>query len=187
MLIVKLGGSLVKSGSLSSCLDAIDNKYRNRPVAIVPGGGEFADQVRFAQKLWRFDDYTAHQMALLAMQQMALMFKGLKPHFVIASTSEAVRNQVGIGKTVIWSPSISELETAGIQSSWDATSDSLAAWLANELLADELILVKSASIKKGLTLDELMGQNIVDKAFCGFVEQSAYKITIINNKKFLNG
>ena len=187
MLIVKLGGSLLKSASLSRCLDALDRNYRNRPVAIVPGGGAFADQVRAAQREWRFDDKSAHRMALLAMQQMALLLKALKPHFVIAATSSDVRFLVNKSETVIWSPSIIELDIAGIPSNWDVTSDSLAAWLSNELQADELILVKSAFIKAGYTLSVLAEQGIVDKAFCDFAKQSAYKITITNHESFLNG
>ncbi|MGR8978514.1 MAG: amino acid kinase family protein [Gammaproteobacteria bacterium] len=184
MLIVKLGGSLVKSQSLGRCLDVVDSKYRNREVAIVPGGGAFADQVRIAQKEWRFDDDTAHRMALLAMQQMALLFRGLKPHFVIASASESVRSLTDLGKTVIWSPSLTELDNAGIRSNWDVTSDSLAAWLANELSAEELILVKSAPVKTGVSPVEMMGRHIVDKAFIDFAARSVYKITIINHERF---
>lgn len=184
MLIIKLGGSLLESASLSLCLDTVDRKYRNRPVAIVPGGGAFADQVRAAQKQWRFDNNTAHRMALLAMQQMALLFRGLKPHFVIASSSADVRSLAAEGKTVIWSPSIAELDNAGIQAKWDVTSDSLAAWLANELLADELILVKSAFVTQNHSLAELTKQGFIDKAFCSYAAHSAYKITIINHESF---
>ncbi len=36
-------------------------------VVIVSGGGPFADQVRDAQKRWKFNDQQAHQIALHAM------------------------------------------------------------------------------------------------------------------------
>jgi aspartokinase-like uncharacterized kinase len=151
-------------------------------VVIVPGGGAFADQVRLAQQHWQFDDNTAHHMALLAMQQMALMIKGLKPEFVIAHAVAAIHEALNRQKTVIWSPDIIELDSAGIPSSWDITSDSLAAWLANELSATELILIKSATIDANLSLHQLAEQHIVDKAFCNFVAQAAFKIRIVNAK-----
>lgn len=180
MIIIKLGGSLSCSDALVNCLDEVEKNYQGRAVVIVPGGGAFADQVRLAQQYWQFDDTTAHHMALLAMQQMALMFKGLKPGFAIAPTVAAIQNPLNRRKTVIWSPDIIELDSAGIQPSWDITSDSLAAWLAGTLSATELILIKSAAIDAGLSLQQLAEQQIVDRAFCDFVAQAEFKTRIIN-------
>jgi aspartokinase-like uncharacterized kinase len=180
MIIIKLGGSLSYSGALVNSLNAVEKNYQGRAVVIVPGGGAFADQVRLAQQHWQFDDTIAHHMALLAMQQMALMFKGLKPGFAMAYTVSAIQEQLSRQKIVIWSPDIIELDNAGIPASWDITSDSLAAWLAKTVSASELILIKSAAIDADLSLQQLAKQNIVDKAFCDLVAQAAFKIQIIN-------
>lgn len=180
IIIIKLGGSLSRSDTLVNCLNAVEKNCQGRAVVIVPGGGAFADQVRLAQQHWQFDDITAHHMALLAMRQMALMFNGLKPDFAIAHTVSAIHDQLNRKKTVIWSPDIVELDNAGIEASWDITSDSLAAWLAKTLSATELILMKSVVIDANLSLQQLAEQDIVDKAFCEFVEQAAFKIHIIN-------
>lgn len=184
MIVVKLGGSLAHSGALIKCLDAIEQKYQGGAVVIVPGGGAFADQVRIAQNHWQFDDKTAHAMALLAMQQMALMLKGLKPDFAIAGSISTIQEQLSQQKVVIWSPDIIELDNAGIQATWDITSDSLAAWLAKALSAKELMLVKSANINSSFSIRELAEQNIVDKAFCDFLAHTSFKITIINEQSF---
>jgi 5-(aminomethyl)-3-furanmethanol phosphate kinase len=180
LTVIKLGGSLSRSDALLNCLDALEKNYQGSAAVIVPGGGAFADQVRLAQQHWQFDDTTAHHMALLAMQQMALMLKGLKPGFTIAYTIGAIHDQLSRKKTVIWSPDIGELDNAGIAASWDITSDSLAAWLAKTLSATELILIKSAAINGSLSLDQLAEQDIVDKAFCDFVAQAAFKTRLIN-------
>ncbi|PPK75303.1 amino acid kinase family protein [Methylobacter tundripaludum] len=186
IIIIKLGGSLSRSDTLVNCLNAVEKNYQGRAVVIVPGGGAFADQVRLAQQQWQFDDTTAHHMALLAMQQMALMFKGLKPDFAIADTVLAIQDQLDRKKTVIWSPDIIELDNAGIEASWDITSDSLAAWLAKTVLATELILIKSAAIDAELSLHQLAEQNIVDKAFCDFVTQAAFKTQVINAQSWVD-
>jgi aspartokinase-like uncharacterized kinase len=180
LTIIKLGGSLSRTDSLINCLNTVEKNYRGRAAVIVPGGGAFADQVRLAQQHWQFDDHTAHHMALLAMQQMALMFKGLKPDFVITHTVGAIQAQLDRKQVVIWSPDISELDNAGIKASWDITSDSLAAWLAKTLSANELILIKSAVIDTNLSLNQLAEQQIVDEAFCDFVAQAAFKTRIVN-------
>lgn len=184
MIIIKLGGSLAKTNALMNCLHAVDTRYWAQGAVIVPGGGAFADQIRFAQEHWHFDDHTAHRMALLAMGQMALMFKGIKPNFQIAGSIPAIQKGLEQNKTVIWSPDAAELDRAGIKHSWDVTSDSLAAWLANTLSASELILVKSATIDAERNLAELTRNNVVDPSFCDFVSGCAYKITIINYQDF---
>jgi len=184
MIIVKLGGSLSRSDTLVKCLNSVEQKYPDRAVVIVPGGGAFADQVRLAQHRWQFDDKTAHRMAILAMQQMAFLIKGLKGNFSIARSVTDIRKKLHQQKTVIWSPDIVELDNAAIQASWDITSDSLAAWLAMALSARELILVKSAMIDENLSLQQLAKQNIVDEGFCDFVMRATFKIQVISQQHF---
>lgn len=185
MIVVKLGGSLSRSGALLDCLNAVEKKYRSRAVVIVPGGGGFADQVRLAQRQWQLDDNTAHSMAILAMQQTALMFKGLKPDFAIAHNVEAIRRLLSKQKVVVWSPDIIELNNAGIPANWDITSDSLAAWLGKTLSAAELILIKSATIDGKLNLQQLEEQGIVDKAFRNFIEKAPFGTYIINAQSWV--
>ncbi|MBL1264011.1 uridylate kinase [Candidatus Methylomicrobium oryzae] len=183
MIVVKLGGSLEAAGTLADCLAAIERKFAGRAVAVVPGGGLFADRVRAAQQRWRFSDSTAHRMAIVAMQQMALLCNGLKPDWRIISRVADFGRFTGIS---IWSPDPDELDKAGVPATWDITSDSLAAWLAGRLSAEELILVKSAAIDAGTSLAELAERQVVDKAFCAYLADARFKITLINQST-LNG
>ena len=184
MIVVKLGGSLSKADTLVNCLNKLEQNYIDSAVVIVPGGGAFADQVRVAQQHWQFDDATAHKMAILAMQQMALLIKGLKSNFSIAYSVTDILKQAAQQKIVIWSPDIVELDNAAIKASWDISSDSLAAWLAGRLSARELVLVKSALIDKRLNLQQLTESGIIDQGFCDFVGQGGFKISIVNQQYF---
>ncbi|NOS73936.1 MAG: uridylate kinase [Methyloglobulus sp.] len=186
MIVIKLGGSLLQSGLFQQCLDQIESCYQGRTVVIVPGGGVFADQVRSVQQHWQFDDRTAHLMAILAMQQMALLIKGLKPGFKIAASISEINKQSNQHNAVIWSPDVVELDSAGIPSSWDITSDSLAAWLAKTLGADELILVKSVNIDIDFDVLKLVQQQIVDVAFHKFIQHTSFTINIIHAENFLS-
>ncbi|MFZ2725549.1 MAG: uridylate kinase [Methylococcaceae bacterium] len=185
MRIIKLGGSLLHAQTLLHCLNRIEKQYSENTV-IVSGGGIFADQVRLTQQQWGFDDTTAHEMALLAMQQMALLFKGLKPNFALAHQSESILKLLaGQAHTpVIWSPDIAELNRAAIAPTWQITSDSLAAWLAKSLSARQLILVKSTPINPRLTLQELINQGIIDEAFSDFVAHAPFTLAIYNSENF---
>lgn len=180
MVVVKLGGSLAGSKVLGECLIKVAKRYRDQSMVIVPGGGAFADQVRKAQAEWHFDDVTAHRMAILAMQQMALLYHGLQPKFPLAGVLAEIRSALSDYRVVIWSPNVAELEQAGVHSCWDVTSDSLAAWLAGQLSADELILVKSAKIDSSFNLAELVCQEVVDRAFYEYFNPDRQSLTVIN-------
>jgi aspartokinase-like uncharacterized kinase len=183
MRVIKLGGSLSKSQALAACLKKIaDDATTTEKTVIVPGGGDFAEQVRIAQQQWQFNDEIAHEMAILAMQQMALLFKGLQSNFKLCHAIAEI-NQATASTPLIWSPSITELNTAGICASWNVTSDSLAAWLATQLAAKQLILVKAAPIASG-NLAQLSQQGIIDSAFAGFVAHADFTIHILNQDRF---
>lgn len=179
--VVKLGGSLLSARVLPACLAKLAD-YPGR-VFIVPGGGVFADQVRAAQRQWEFDDTAAHRMAILAMQQMAWLFHSLRPDFVVF---EKVADAGDCAKEAIWSPCLQELEQAGIAASWDITSDSLAAWLAGQVAANELVLVKSCPIEPETPLARLQQQGIIDAGFVKFVNHAGFKTTVINKDRFLS-
>jgi aspartokinase-like uncharacterized kinase len=180
VVIIKVGGSLAHSEHLRTCLQRVAKLFANQAVIIVPGGGVFADQVRSLQQHWHFDDTTAHTMALLAMQQMALFYQSIHPEFKIISHSQDIKQQYCVHKKLLWSPNISELEAAKINPSWDVTSDSLAAWLANTLPTKKLILIKSAPIDPSLSFAELAQRDIIDKSFCTMISNANYPIKIIH-------
>lgn len=179
--VIKLGGSLLKASVLPACLNVVE-RYPGK-ILIVPGGGVFADQVRLAQGKLGFDDLAAHRMAILAMQQMALLFNSLKPHFVLFC---AMSQLDALPKVAIWSPDVNELDQAGIAASWDVTSDSLAAWVAGQVRADELLLVKSCSLTDDLSLLDLQQQGIIDAGFLHFVAETGFKVTVTNKERFLS-
>src|SRR5262249_8927644 len=78
-IVVKLGGSVIRSPELSSWLDAI--AASRGPIVVVPGGGALADEVRASQARLGFGDPAAHRMALLAMDQLAWAVAGLRTGF----------------------------------------------------------------------------------------------------------
>lgn len=179
MRVVKLGGSLLETGKLFDCLKHI--VAQNQQTVVVCGGSVFADTVRSAQKKWRFNDVAAHEMALLAMQQNALMCQSLQPEFVLFSKTQTFQNQ----HFSIWSPDIEELNADNIAPSWEITSDSLSAWLAKKLKAEKLIVVKPDKIEPSDTPFDLMELEIVDDAFPDFVEDAPFELEVMSAWKFL--
>lgn len=143
--VVKLGGSLWNGPALRPWLAALAGE-RARRIVIVPGGGPFADAVRNAQPVLGYGASAAHRMAILGMEQYGLALLDLQPELHPART---VADMMRAGGTAVWLPSALAAE-ADVEESWDVTSDTLAAWLAERLGAERLVLVKSALLPPGL-------------------------------------
>jgi aspartokinase-like uncharacterized kinase len=171
MIVLKLGGSLANSGGLTACLAVLAAPRGD--VVVVPGGGVFADAVREAQPRFGFSDRAAHRMALLAMEQYALMLVDRLPRLRPCRTLEEMRQAVQAGRPAIWLPTTMALADPTIPQSWDVTADSLAAWLARRLGAERLVLVKSVAAPRPLDIDALAASGLVDTAFPSFVDGAA--------------
>jgi len=138
--VVKLGGSLHDSPELAGWLRML--AYAGGRIVVVPGGGPYADTVRAAQMRVGISDAAAHHMALLAMDQYALMLCDLQPNLVPAASTQEIAKAIAHGLTPIWLPSKMSLKAPDIPKNWSVTSDSLSAWLAHHLGAEALALVK---------------------------------------------
>ncbi len=175
--VIKIGGSLASSFTLPEWLSALDKVPGQ--LIIVPGGGAFADAVRQAQNDMGFDDFAAHRMALLAMEQYGVALASQAPRLSPASTPAAIQRAWRLGKIPVWAPAHMLAAVTPVPPSWDATSDSLAAWLAGELRATRLLLIKSADVAaNGVTLAELTASGLADRLFPAFAGKSGADIYV---------
>jgi dihydroneopterin aldolase len=169
--IVKLGGSFALSPHLRNWLQAIADCAGH--VVLVPGGGPFAEAVREMQPAIGFDDDTAHRMALLAMEQYGCVLQQLCPQSELASAPEEIRRLVAEAKVPVWLPAQMVLGEKDIPSSWQVTSDSLAAWLAGKIGAKQVVLVKQVEpATASIRADALAAGGIVDGLFPRFLKAS---------------
>jgi 5-(aminomethyl)-3-furanmethanol phosphate kinase len=180
-LVVKLGGSLYhRVPVLVPILMAAE-----RPLVIVPGGGPFANAVREA----RIDDDTAHWMAIAAMEQFGLY---------MASYGLPVTDSLAVpGHPVVLLPYRCLREKDPLPHSWDVTSDTIAAWVADSLGLDLLLLKSVDGISEENSLLETvttqLATDVVDPAFLPFVFQKKIAVSIINGsypervRRFLAG
>lgn len=163
-VVVKLGGSVVRSAELPAWLDVI--AASRRPIVIVPGGGALADEVRAAQARLGFGDAAAHRMALLAMDQLAWAVGGLRAGFEVGDTEEALRASLAHGRVAVWAPYSLVAGRSDIPQSWTVTSDSLALWLGRRLGAACCYVIKSIERKRAaFSAVELARDGVVDGAF----------------------
>lgn len=177
LAVVKLGGSIVRSGQLAGWLEVLAGV--ERPIVIVPGGGALADEVRQCQRQLGFGDSTAHRMALLAMDQLAWAIAGVRSGFAVGVAPEELREILQRGLAAVWAPSALIAARTDLEATWRLTSDSLALWLAGKLGASDCCVVKSATVPRGsLSADALMGDGVVDEAFSAMLAETAIRTTI---------
>lgn len=179
MIVVKLGGSLLGSPELQHWLVTIASNSDGH-VIIVPGGGLYADAVRQAQQISGFDDAAAHRLAVMAMDQYGHTLAALEPKLVTASSELELAERSWQHRGIVWLPSSMVLADDTLPTSWDITSDSLAAWFAGRIQAKHLILVKSADNVAHLTPQQLAEQGLVDPVFPQFAARSNCPVVCLN-------
>jgi len=167
VIVAKLGGSVAAGSGLRRWLDALESG-RGRLV-LVPGGGAFAETVREQQRRHGFGEAAAHRMALLAMEQYAVMLADAARWLVPCADGAEIGAALRRGAAAVWLPSAMALADPAIPQSWAVTSDSLAAWLARRLGASLLVLIKSVAAPQPLDAAALAGSGLVDPAFPEFL------------------
>ena len=182
MWVVKLGGSLLGSPEQLKRLEVL-TRHGDGKIVIVPGGGIFADAVRASQKLSNSSDAVAHKMAVMAMDQYAILMTGLNPALVSAESELEIAERGWQHRAVVWMPSKMVCADGAIPANWQVTSDSLAAWLASCLNAQHLILVKSQRpTADQISLERLIKDGMVDEHFGDFTAGQNFRTWIVGKQ-----
>ena len=135
LTVVKVGGGLGDDALPGLCA-ALGELGRRHPLLVVPGGAGFADAVREADRRFGLPAPTAHRMAILGMEQFGWLLSELIP----GAERRADLARAGAGRTTVLLPAALPLDA--LPTSWDVTSDSIAAWVARQTGAGRLVLVK---------------------------------------------
>jgi 5-(aminomethyl)-3-furanmethanol phosphate kinase len=175
-LVIKVGGSLLESGRLRGVLDVIAGA--RILVVVVPGGGPFADSVRDLQRRMNFNDAVAHRLALLSMQQMGELMVSQKKGWTMVHALDDLADVIALGDVPVWAPFRLIAEDEAFPASWAATSDSVAARLAELLGGAPLALIKSIDVEGDVTADDLARQGVVDSVFPSIVARAGLSWSI---------
>lgn len=198
MWVIKLGGSVTHYESLMQWLKLVV-RWGDGKVILVPGGGVYADAVREFQRMravlpeGHIDDGQAHALAIYAMDQMARSLVAMMPELTLVRNPFEIAERGWQHRGLVWLPSEMALGQAfatehPLPQSWDITSDSLAAWLALQLDACQLLMIKSDERLKALnlrlTLPELQEMGIMDTGLTSFLNQARYRTWVMHQSHF---
>lgn len=177
MIVVKLGGSLIHRAKdiVKEIVDYSDASGES--ILIIPGGSVFADTVRKVNA----SDEAGHWMAILAMEQYG---------YYIADGSNAqlvYDTDIEDEGAYILLPYALLKKKDELPHTWDATSDTIAAWVALGLGARYIKLTDvdgifiNGELKKELRAEELQGiETCVDGELPRFLIRNKMNCEILN-------
>lgn len=166
LTVVKLGGSLFSLEHLGQKLVDFCHSQHLTNIAIIPGGGPFADSVRQLDRVQKLSTEISHHLGVCSMS--------LSARFVATLNEKFVRVESAWELTAAWENSqIPVLDIAkdildcpNLPASWDVTSDSIAAWVASHHAGSQLILLKSTDLsERTCTFQSAAEAGIVDRFF----------------------
>ncbi|GAB4145713.1 MAG: hypothetical protein Tsb009_17980 [Planctomycetaceae bacterium] len=150
-VVFKIGGSLFDLPELSERIGSLIALRPNCRPVLVAGGGPCVDVVREWDRVHALNDEQAHELAISAMSLGEHLLETLLPNAIRVNVPEDVGIAWNVGRVPI--VSVSRLLFGSLKdvppllpASWDVTSDSIAAWIAVQLKADEFVLVKSCEL-----------------------------------------
>jgi aspartokinase-like uncharacterized kinase len=153
--VVKVGGALLgREGALDIVVPILSRvAERGDPVLVVPGGGPFADAVRRIDTEHGLSAYASHWMAILALDQYAELLASRIPLSRVVRSAGGALAALATGELPILAPSDWLRSADPLPHSWDVTSDSIAAWVAGELGAARLVLIKAVKSNRPESVD----------------------------------
>lgn len=168
--VIKLGGSLLEREGLASWVRAW---LARQPVAenlLVVGGGRLADVLSEADRLHGVGEEASHWLCVRAMQIHAELVASLLGEAVLVRSIRGFlvprRRSPGLAVVDPWiflHEEEPQLVEEPLPASWEVTSDSIAARLAQVVSAEELVLLKSALPPPPHTLAAAAAAGYVDR------------------------
>jgi hypothetical protein len=165
----------------------------------VPGGGKFADAVREYDKKFKLPAEIAHRLAIVAMDQYGIVLSQLIPDSCMCNKLEDAQRFSKAGKVPIFFPSKMMFQDDALEASWDVTSDSIAAYIAEKLNAKKVVLITDvdgiftedpkthadAKLISEVSVADLLGREertSVDKYLPKLLSKSHVECYVVNGK-----
>ena len=192
--VLKIGGSLGRSNKLEELMHRLSELGPKYGILVVPGGGVFADAIRNYDQQFGLDRHASHWMAILAMDQYGHLLSSLIQNSELVQGLTDARKVLAQGRVPVLLPYDLLYQSDAIPSSWDVTSDSIAAWVAGLAAAQQLILLKrvdglftgdpgneaDVELLETINLKQLAGCRGVDRYLASILSKNRLDMWVIN-------
>ena len=167
--VIKLGGSLLDYAALAGKLRMWLARQPPATDVLIVGGGKAVEALRQLDAEMPLGDETAHDLAMAAMSLSAAWAAQRFGEMRLARDLQEIAAEGTAANRTCWLLDTyrfaSELPADRLPRSWDVTSDSIAARVAEALGAFELVLLKSALPPEPCELESLAAGGYVDRYF----------------------
>ena len=191
-VIIKLGGSLIEKGRdiIQSLRDYVEEKDRALTIILIPGGGPFAEVVRNLSGDIHIpiSEEAAHWMAVFAMHQYGIFLASGEIKIPLVESVDEIDKA---GPICILLPYKILKADDCLPHTWDVTSDTIAAFVANKI--GEKTFIKLTDVdgiidEKGHLIERIRAKEMfkkekkgcVDAELPGFLMQNKMSCTIVN-------
>jgi len=186
--VVKVGGSLFDLPDLGKQLRRWLDQWEKPRMLLMPGGGLAADAVRAFDRAQQLGEEAAHWLALDAMRLNVSLLLAVLPNSERVTDLDGCRHQWDRGRTPILDvlpfTTLDESNSARLPHSWQVTSDSLAARVAEVWGAARLILLKSTALPAGLDWGEAGRRGLVDACFGEVVHRGRLSVEALDFRQW---
>ena len=168
-VVLKLGGSLLDLTQLKSRLEQTFDRWADAQRILVVGGGPVTDFIEGFEQTHQLGEKVGHTLALHGLLLNSRLICQLTSEVRLVSTLDECR-QVWRRQQVALLNCVEFLETQQrmglvIPIDWQFTTDSIAAVVARECAADELVLLKSVDLPTRRSIDDASQAGLLDRHF----------------------
>lgn len=178
--VVKLGGSLLNRTNLYNEIRAWLEIIPSMQTVWLVGGGDVVESVRKFQNAHgnnEISDFEAHWISVDLLSTTARMFQVLTRDWPISASMPELEPEINPYPNVIFDCAQWMRSDAQLPKSWNTTSDSIAAAVAQQLNSAELYLLKSRCAV-GSSIKANIDAGLVDEAF--FLPTENCVVSIVN-------
>ncbi len=163
--IIKVGGSLFDSPDLGSRLESFLQTHQFPNPVLISVGAVFADVIRRLDRIHQLEDSVSHLLGTNTLNLSSRFVASLSDKLVQTSCPVQVSTLREQEHVPVFDASEFTLEHSLLPSSWDVTSDSIAAWLCSLHPESQLVLLKSRRAPLPLTFFDAAQNGLVDLHF----------------------
>jgi aspartokinase-like uncharacterized kinase len=152
-VVIKVGGSLFDWPELPQRLSRLldERQASGQRLLLLAGGGPAADFIRMLDRTFALGDVCAHRLALRSLDLTAHILAALVPGLDVVDDPGAAaavwkRRRIPVLAPCRFLDEHDSRAADPLPSSWDTTSDAIAARVSVHVAAVELVLLKSAPL-----------------------------------------
>jgi aspartokinase-like uncharacterized kinase len=182
--VVKVGGSLLDLPDLPARLENFLADFSRPCPVVLVGGGDVVEQIRKWDRAYALGEEASHWIALQALTITAMVLERAAPILERVESRHDLPRVWGRKKVPLYDAHRFIRDVDGhsrepLPRRWRVTSDSIAARMASELGAPEVILLKSVSLEDGLSMEEAARRGFVDPHFPA-AAQGLARVVVVN-------